>query len=212
MPPVSKIQLCAIDKQPPNAQVAIATLQDLFERRHDALAKIAAKHLTPERLASIAINCVSKSPRLLECTAESLLASVMAGAAMGLEAGSPLGHGYLVPRFNGRKKVMEASFLVGYRGLIDLARRSGHVLSVEADVVYQNDLWTYNKTEMGTTFSHVFCEDKDPGDVRLAYAVARLKDSPVPVVVVMPLREIEAIRLREKKSGDSPWDSDYAPK
>lgn len=205
-----KTQLCAIDKMPPNDQVALATLKDLFDKQGDQLSKIAAKHLTRDRLARIAINCVSKTPRLLECTPISILASVMAGASMGLEPGGPLGEGYLVPRFNGKKKVMECNFLPGYRGLIALARRSGFVLSIEADVVYEEDEWTYNKTEMGTMFAHVPSEAENPGQVMRAYAVARLKDSTVPIVVVMSRRELDAIRDREKSRGDSPWNTDYA--
>jgi recombination protein RecT len=210
MPPVSKVALCAIDKTPPNDESAIATLKDLFSRQTEALSKIAAKHLTSDRLARIAVNCVSKAPRLLECTPVSVLQSVMAGAAMGLEAGGPLGEGYLIPRWNSKKGVTECQFLAGYKGLISLARRSGHVLSIEADVVYEADVWQYSKTEMGTNFTHVPSETAEPGDVRLAYAVARLKDTPLPVVVVMYRREIEKIRLREKKRGESPWDTDYA--
>jgi recombination protein RecT len=84
------------------------------------------------------------------------------------------------------------------------------VLSIEADVVYDGDEWDCRKTEMGTSFTHVPCEDDDPGAVRLAYAVARLKDSPVPVVVVMLRRQIDAVRDRETRFGDSPWSSDYA--
>jgi recombination protein RecT len=213
MPPstaIQRVQLCDINKSPPNDQVAIATLRDLFERKQGELQKVAAKHLTPDRLAKIAINCVSKTPRLMECTPISILSSVMAAASMGLEAGGALNEGWLIPRFNGRKKLMECSFLPSYRGLITLARRSGYVLSVEADVVYENDEWTYSKTEMGTSFTHVPCENGEPGQIRLAYAVARLKDTPIPMVVVMTRRELDAIRDRDQRKGESPWDTDHA--
>jgi len=204
--------LSVYDKTPANAAVAVSTLRELLEKNKSKLEEVAPKHLSIDRLMRIAITATSRNETLLQCTPTSILGAVMQGAMLGLEAGGALNDGFIVPyRNNKQGGRYEAQFIIGYRGLITLARRSGQILSIEADVVYEKDEWTYNKTEMGTTFRHVPSEDADPGPVLRAYAVARLKDSPVPIVIVMPRREIESIRLGARR-GDrkTPWDSDYA--
>lgn len=208
---MSTAQIVPYDRTPPNPQAAIATLKDLLARSQSRLKEVAPKHLTPERLTRIAIATTQRSEHLLKCTPVSILGALMQGAALGLEAGGPLGDGYLVPYFNKKTGNFEAQFIPGYRGLISLARRSGQILSIEADVVYEKDKWTFSKTDEGTKFEHAPSEEEDPGKLLRAYAVARLKDTPLPIVIVMPKREIEVIRKRAKK-GDrtTPWDTDYA--
>ena len=94
------------------------------------------RHLTADRLARIALTEVRKTPALASCDQASFLGAIMQCAALGLEPGSALGHAYMIPFRNNKKNITEVQFIVGYRGMIDLARRSGQILSIEARTVF----------------------------------------------------------------------------
>lgn len=130
------------------------------------------KHLTVDRLLRTVMTAVRTNPKLLDCTQKSLLASVMGCAALGLEPEPFLGQAYLVPfKKDGQP---EATLIPGYRGYIALARRSGEVQSVSAQVVYANDHFVlrYGTDEK---LEHIPA-DGDRGNVRGAYVVFKYKD------------------------------------
>lgn len=172
--------------------------------RSGAIAKVAASHMNPVRITRIVIAAVTRTPRLKECTMASILNATMQAAELGLEAGSATGEAYLVPY----GKV--CTLIPGYRGLISLAFRSGFVLSIRANVVYQGDAFTY---EEGLTpqLTHIpaFDAPRDPKQITFAYCVIQLKDGGM-VYDVMTRGEIDAIRQRSKAGGSGPWVTDYA--
>src|SRR5690606_29938873 len=104
-------------------------IRQYLEKMKPQLAMALPKHITPDRMARIALTTIRTNPKLLECSVPSLLGAVMQAAQLGLEPGI-LGHCYIVPY--GR----EATFIIGYRGMIDLARRSGNIKSTRARCVY----------------------------------------------------------------------------
>ncbi len=97
------------------------------------------KHMTADRLARIATTEIRKIPKLAACDQASFLGAIMQCAQLGLEPGGALGHAYLIPfdkrqKVNGRWETVstEAQLIIGYRGMIDLARRSGQILHISA--------------------------------------------------------------------------------
>jgi recombination protein RecT len=99
--------------------------------------------LDTHRLFRLAVECVQKTPRLMECLTqapETVVSALLTAAEHGLEVGGSLGHGYLVPIWSSERKRMEASFWKGYRGVIYLLVRSDVVSDVEAHVVYEHDV------------------------------------------------------------------------
>lgn len=164
------------------------------------------KHLTPERLARVAITAISSNPRLLECTRESLALALIEAGQLGLEPHGVMGQAYLVPYHNGRLKRYEAQFQIGYRGLIELARRSGDVTKIEARVVREGDEFLY---EYGLQPKLVHRPDPtSQGEMTHVYAIAWLKDAE-PIFEVMTREEVERIRRRSKAAGSGPWVTDY---
>ncbi len=131
----------------------------------------------------------------------------MITAQLGLDPSGVLGSAYLVPFWNTHKGRYEAQLIVGYRGLIDLARRSGDIVGVEAHVVREKDSWKY---AWGVTpvLEHIRSLDADPGKPTAAYAVVRLRDGP-PLIDIMSYAEIEAIRKRSRAAGQGPWVTDW---
>lgn len=146
-------------------------LSDSFK----AIQSVIPKHITPERLCRVGLQAVSRTPKLLECAPETIVGAIMNCAAMGLEP-NLIGHAYLVPFWNGKKRRMECQFQIGYRGYIELFRRTGVVQRISAHEVYANDVFSY---ELGVndTLKHVPLLHGDRGNVIGYYAVYHLKDS-----------------------------------
>jgi len=152
----------------------------------------------------------SRNPKLFECTKESIAKAVITASEMGLDCSGSLGSGYLVPYFNGKIGAYEAQFIPGYRGLIDLARRSGHVKSIEAHVVYKDDSLDI-EFGLEPKLSHKPNPMVEPQDKNIvgAYMVAQLIDD-AKHVEYMTRAEIDKIRNRSKASNSGPWVTDYA--
>lgn len=164
------------------------------------------KHMTPERMARIAITEMRKIPKLAECNPMSFLGAVIQCSQLGLEPGGSLGHVYLIPYGK------EVQVIVGYRGMIDLARRSGQIISIDARAVYEGDQF---ECELGleAKLNHTPAWDNpnraDPTKLRFVYAVAKLKDGGIQFDVMSKI-EVDSIRKRSKSSGSGPWVTDYA--
>jgi phage RecT family recombinase len=135
------------------------------------------KHMTADRLARIALTEVRKNPTLGKCDQGSFLGAIMQCAQLGLEPGGALGHAYLLPFENKRKQITEVQFIVGYRGMIDLARRSGQIVSLSARAVHAGDRFHYSYG-LNETVDHVPAENGG-GELTHVYAVAKLRDGGV---------------------------------
>lgn len=187
-------------------------LQSLVQQMQGAIADVLPRHVTPERVAKMALVAASRQPKLYECTRESLAKSLMTASELGLDCSGTLGSGYLVPYWNKNIRAREAQFIIGYRGLIDLARRSGQISQIEAHVVYENDDFDI---QYGTDpcIVHRPNMDGEPGEMKCVYAVAVLRDG-TKQTEVMTRSQIDGI-MRRSSSKDQdgnpygPWVTDY---
>jgi recombination protein RecT len=153
----------------------------MLKQKAGEIAKMLPKHLNAERLMKVAQIAATTTPALAKCDVASLVGAIGQCAQMGLEPNTVLGHAYLVP-FNTKRKdsngnerwVNSVQVIIGYKGLIDLARRSGQIVSIAAhdvceqdtfELVYGLDEKLVHKPAMG-----------DRGEVMGFYAVAKLKD------------------------------------
>lgn len=177
------------------------------------------RHMTAERMARIALTEMRKVPKLAQCEPMSFLGAVVQCAQLGLEPGNALGHAYLLP-FEKRAKVggqwqtvaTECQVIIGYRGMIDLARRSGQIVSLDARAVYDGDKFEC-KLGLDPDLRHEPDWQNpartDPSALRFVYAVAKLKDGGTQFEV-MSRAEIDSIRARSKSAESGPWVTDYA--
>ena len=170
------------------------------------MAAVATAHLTPEKLIKIVGVAMSRTPKLAECSPMSVLSCVMTLAELGL-APNTLGTAYLIPFNNRQAGVMECQLVIGYRGLVELARRSGQLSSLQAEVVREADEW---ELEFGldAKLRHV-PKGNMKSPIARAYAIARFKDG-AHQVAVMEREEIDAIRKQSKAGGGGPWKDHYA--
>ena len=167
------------------------------------------KSMTPDRLTRIVMTECRKTPALLKCAPESFYGAVLQCAAPGLEPGSALGHCYLLPFGNGKDKQgrPNAQLIIGYRGMIDLARRSGQIVSLQAYCVHEQDTFNY-KLGLDPDIEHIPASVADRGKVTHVYAVAKLKGGGVQFEV-MSRAEIEKVRSTSKAGNTGPWASHW---
>lgn len=162
------------------------------------------KHMTADRMMRIALTEVRKVPALGQCNIESFMGAIMQCAQLGLEPGSALGHAYLLPFGNGKARDGKANcqLIIGYRGMIDLARRSGQIVSLTARTVHENDTFKY-EFGLEETMQHIPA-DGDRGKMTHVYAVAKLKGGGVQFDV-MSRADVDKVRSTSKAGANGPW-------
>src|SRR5690606_24667449 len=126
-------------------------------------------HVRPETFTRIVISTISQNPDLLKCNEKSLFSAIMTLAQLGLAPENVLGQGYLVPY----KGVCQP--IVGYKGLIQLARRSGDLSEFYAHPVYSRDVFDYS-LGLERTLKHEPSKNEDRGELVYVYAVVKYKD------------------------------------
>lgn len=194
------------NKTEATAPTPAQTIAAYLKKMGPEIEKALPKHMDADRMARIALTTIRTNPKLLECSVPSLLGAVMQAAQLGLEPGL-IGHCYLVPFKNNKTGQSEVQFIIGYKGMIDLARRSGQIENIYAHAVYSNDEFDY---ELGLEpkLKHKPYMNGDRGEFIGVYAVAHFKGGGYQFEF-MPKEEIEKRRKRSKAANAGPWVTDY---
>jgi len=166
------------------------------------------KHMTADRLMRIAMTEVRKTPALGKCNVQSFMGAIMQCAQLGIEPGAALGHAYLLPFGNGKASdgLANCQLIIGYRGMIDLARRSGQIVSLNARSVHANDEFNYTYG-LDETLTHVPASG-DRGDLTHVYAVAKLKGGGIQFEV-MSKADVLKVKASSKAGNNGPWVSHF---
>jgi len=181
------------------------TMQDYVKAMEGEIAKALPSVITPERFTRMTLSAISVNPKLAECTPQSFLGAMMTAAQLGVEPNTALGQAYIIPFRN--HGVMEASFQLGYKGLIDLAYRSGEVSIIQAQAVYENDEFSY-ELGLDPQLKHIPAT-KDRGNAIAYYAVFKTKDGGYGFEV-MSINDIMAHAKKYSKSfGTGPWQTNF---
>lgn len=181
------------------------SVMGLLEQMKGEIARCLPKHLTTERMTRIALTELRKTPKLQECEPMSFIAAIMQASQLGLEPGV-LGSCYLIPFNNNKKGIVECTFMPGYRGFLDLARRSGQIVSLVSRAVYSNDTFHY-EFGLKEDLIHKPAMD-DPGQLVAVYAVAVLKDGGHQFDV-MSRRQVDSIRDGSQGKNGEAWTKYY---
>lgn len=184
------------------AQRALVAVTKEIDNRLAIIGASSAAGIKPDRLKLVALTAFTRTPALWTCDPVSVARAIVEAGQLGLEPTGLMGGAYLVPRAN------QATLLVGYRGLVMLARRSGEVQRVEARVVRAKDAFEYGYGD-DPYIRHTPSRDPDPGPYTDAYAIIFYRDGSKQFDV-MSIAEIEAIRARSSSPNAGPWVSDYA--
>lgn len=155
------------------------------------------KHMDADRMSRVALTALLKTPKLAQCSQESFMQCVLSCSQLGIEPDGRLAH--LIPYGK------DCTLIIDYKGLVALARRSGNVATIHADVVCENDDFVYDS---GCIKRHVVDFKKPRGDVYAAYAKVQMKDG-TEQCEVLSKDEIEAVRNRSRAKGSGPWVTDW---
>ena len=183
------------------------TMQQYIKSMEGEIKKALPSVITPERFTRMVLSAVSVTPQLASCTPKSFLGAMMNAAQLGLEPNTPLGQAYLIPYKN--KGVDEVQFQIGYKGLIDLAYRSGEVELVQAHVVHENDEF---ECEYGLNPKLIHKPaQKDRGAAVSVYAMFKTKNGGYGFEV-MSMEDVQLHAAKYSmayKSSFSPWKSSF---
>lgn len=183
------------------------TIPDMVKAMMPEIKKALPSVITPERFTRIALSALNNTPQLQQCTPMSFLAALMNAAQLGLEPNTPLGQAYLIPYKN--KGNLECQFQLGYKGLIDLAYRNGQMQTIQAQAVYENDVFEYEYgLEPQLIHRPAF---SDRGELVYFYGVWRVTTGGYGFSVMSKTDMDSYARTYSKAfdSGYSPWKTSY---
>lgn len=184
-----------------NELIALPQMTQMLTKMQSQLKAVLPNSMSPERLARIALTELRMIPKLRECSPESFLKCLMVSAQLGLEPGL-LGHVYFIPYGQ------EATVIVGYKGMLDLARRSGQILSIEPRIIYENDKVDIALGTESRIHHTVSLLGGNRGKPIAYYAVAKLAGGGVQFDI-MTKNEIDTVRNASKAKNSGPWVTHY---
>jgi phage RecT family recombinase len=178
--------------------------------RKDMMAPLLPKTINFDKFQAIVIAAVGSNPDLLDCDRGSLLKSCIQAAELGLSLNPTLGEGDILKVWNNRTKKNDAQFRPRYMGLMKLARQSGEVMKIEAEIVRENDEFLIQKGDEPRLEHRIKLGKR--GEMIGAYCIWTLKDGNKQFEV-MDRDQILAIRDRSSaKTKDGrlvgPWATD----
>jgi len=177
------------------------TVVDLVQSMQKQFEIALPKHINSERFVRIAITSIRQNPKLAKCSQESLLGALMTSAQLGLEPGI-LGQAYLIPYKD------NVQFQIGYKGMIELLRRSGQLSDIYACEIRKNDDFQIT-LGLHRDIKHNINFNENRGEVVGYYAVAVLKDG-ANSFEFMTKKQVEEHRDKfSKKPNDGPWKNDF---
>ena len=185
------------------------SIKELVEQMLPQIKRALPTVITPERFTRMVLTAIRVNPKLGACEPMSFLAAMMSAAQLGLEPNTPLGQAYLVPYQNKKTGIYYAQFQIGYKGLIDLAYRSGEIESIQAHCVYDNDEFDF-AYGLEPKLKHIPAKG-ERGNMHTVYAIFRTKQGGYGFDV-MSLAEINKFAQKYSKAinkADSPWNTNF---
>ena len=184
------------------------TMQQYIKQMEGEIKKALPSVMTPERFTRITLSALSTNPKLAQCTPQSFLGAMMTAAQLGLEPNTPLGQAYLIPYWNSKQRRLECQFQLGYKGMIDLAYRSGEIQTIQAQIGHANDTLV---AEYGTECILKFIPklNGDRGEPVNVWAMFKTKDGGYGFEI-MPLDDVRAHAQKYSKAYDAgPWQTNF---
>ena len=183
------------------------TIADMVKVLEPEIRRALPTVLTPERFTRMALSALNNTPQLADCTPMSFIAALMNAAQLGLEPNTPLGQAFLLPYKN--HGVLECQFQIGYKGLLDLAYRSGQVQVIQAQTVHEYDDFEY-QYGLDSRLVHR-PSDGERGEVTYIYGLFKLTNGGYGFEVSNKA-DMDAFVLKYSKSfgsSYSPWETNF---
>lgn len=206
--------IAELKSAPPTKREQPLTVPAMLERMKPELMRALPRHMNADRLSRIALTAFRTSPGLLKCDPRSFIACVVQCAQLGLEPNTGTGEAYLIP-FGAN-----CTTVIGYQGLIKLAKQTGQVTDIYAMEVRERD---HFRCEFGLNRKLIHeplegragfpAPDAARGEVVGYYAVAVFKDNSR-TFVAMTQEDVDEVRnasqgwksaVQYKRESKSPW-------
>lgn len=91
------------------------------------------------RFTASIVSAVSVNQALQNCDRNTVISGALLGESLNLSPSPQLGQYYLVPFNNKKKGIQDAQFVLGYKGYVQLALRSGQYKSINVEIVKQGE-------------------------------------------------------------------------
>jgi recombination protein RecT len=183
-------------------------LRTLLDRNAQAVGASLPSGYSTDRFIRLLLTAANTNPELFECDPRSFLAAGVACAQLGLEPNDARGLAYLVP-FNDRKRgIKQVTMILGYKGMLDLARRSGLVTAINAFPVFAEDDFEF-AFGLHPTLKHVPSPDGDDDPAHLTYVYAVASIAGDKQFTVLSRRQVDRVKLQYARSASSPWHTHY---
>ena len=186
-------------------------MKNLLEKSWPRIMAVMPREMSAQRLYQMYLSTINREKELANCTVESVLSCFMRCTSLGLEPSNVngLGMAYILPfgNKNYRTGQKEATFILGYKGILELARRSGQIRDISARVVHEGDEFCY-RYGLNEDLTHVPCYK--PGKLTHVYMIANFKDGGH-YFKVMSADEIRQAMQRSPsaRKQNSPWHTDF---
>jgi len=166
------------------------------EMVRDQIARALPSHCTPDRFLRVATTALLRTPKLMDCTQESFMKAMLDCSSLGIEPDGRRAH--LIPYKD------QVQLIIDWKGLIELAKRSGEVASWKAETVKANDSFTW----ADGVIQHGINWREDRGKLDCVYSIVRLTNGEIDTEV-MTISEVDAIRKRSRAATSGPWVTDF---
>lgn len=145
------------------------------------------------------LSVLQGSQSLKSASNESIYAAAMKAAVLNLPIEPSLGRAYLVP-YKG-----QAQFQLGYKGLVELAQRSGQYKNINAGIVYKSQLISYNPL-----LEELILDFSKPQDEIVGYFAAFKLLNGFEKVSFWTVEKVTAHGKKFSKSfASGPWKTDF---
>jgi recombination protein RecT len=176
-------------------------LMKYLEKSKSAIAMALPKHLTPERMMRLALTCFSTTPQLRACTPQSILASVVVAAQVGLEPGIG-GQGYLIPYKS------TCTFVPGWQGLVGLLNNTGRA-TAWTGAVFAGDEFDFQLGSTPRCYHVPGPNYGEPDAMEWVYACGKVNGSEQPVIEAWPMARVWRHRDRFNKVGQKHYSYEH---
>jgi recombination protein RecT len=160
-------------------------------------------HMSADRMSRVTLTALTRTPKLSECDQASFFQCLLTLSQWGLEPDGR--HAHLLPFENRKRGVVECQLIIDYKGLVQLALRTGNIASIHCDSVCENDSFVY---DCGEVVSHKIDFRKPRGEAYAFVCIIKMKDGGKKCEV-MTRDEVDAIRKRSRSGTSGPWVTDY---
>jgi recombination protein RecT len=192
---------------PPPAEAKQLSIRDHLQSPVliEEIRKALPSHMSAERMARVALTAMTRVPKLAECTQQSFFKCLLDLSAWGLEPDGRRAH--LIPYGK------ECTLILDYKGIVELAYRSGFVTNIHADVVRTGDVFEFSLGKVTKHTPWAFRVDadkpKEAGEIVAAYTIIDMRDG-ASKHEVMTRDEVDLIRKRSRAGGSGPWQTDFS--